>query len=174
MPAPYSVDPDQFLDLSRATPFSREEGLAAWEQAYARLRKHLRELGRSATLYVVFGVQASGKTTWVLQQLAAQPRNAVYFSGPLPSRKHRSRVLAMAKEFDCKAVAVHVVCTLEVALARNAVRSGLARVPEDVVHHVYESLEAATTGEGFSEVIVVTPARAEAQPFARADPFRQD
>jgi hypothetical protein len=162
MPAPYSVDPDQFLDLTRGTPFSREEGLAAWEQAYVRLREHLDELGSAANLYVVFGLQASGKTTWVRSQLAAQDRNAIYFSGPLPSGKHRSRVLAIAKEFGCKAVAVHVSATLEVALARNAARSGLARVPEEVMRHVYESLEPATVAEGFSEIIEVSLTKAEA------------
>jgi hypothetical protein len=162
MPAPYSVDPDQFLDFTRATPFSREEGLAAWENAYARLREHLSELGSAATLYVVFGLQASGKTTWVRSQSAVQARDAIYFSGPLPSRKHRSRVVAMAKEFGCKAVAVHVTASLEVALARNAARSGLARVPEDVMRHVYESLEPATVAEGFSDVIEVSPTNAEA------------
>jgi len=168
MPAPYAVDPDHFLDLTRAAPFSREEGLAAWEQAYARLREHLTELGSTATLYVVFGLQASGKTTWVGRQLAARARDAIYFSGPLPSRKHRSRVLAMAKEFGCKTVAVHVTAPLEVALARNAARSGLVRVPAEVIRHVYESLEPATVAEGFSEIIEVSLTSAEASPLDRA------
>ena len=162
MPASYSVDPDQFLDLARTTPFSREEGLAAWEQAYTRLRHHLGELGPSATVYVVFGLQASGKSAWVRQQLAAQRGSAVYYCGPLPSREHRSRVLAIAREFGCRAVAVHVAATLEVALARNATRRGLARVPEDVIRHVHESLEPATIEEGFAEVIEVAPAKADA------------
>jgi hypothetical protein len=158
---PYYVDADQFLDLTRSAPFTREEGLGAWEQAYARLREHLNELGSSATLYVVYGLQAAGKTTWVRRQLAAQSRDAVYFAGPLPSRRHRSRVVAMAKEFGCKVVAVHVSVSLEVALARNAARHGLARVPEDVVRHVHESLEPATLEEGFSQVIEVALTDAE-------------
>ncbi len=35
MPPAIAIDPDHFLDLSRTEPISRDEGRAAWEQAYA-------------------------------------------------------------------------------------------------------------------------------------------
>lgn len=165
MPPSFSVDPDQFLDLTSETPFSREEGMQAWEQAYAALEACLRELGSSATVFVVCGVQAAGKSTWVRDRLASGPADAVYFCGPLPSRRHRARVLATAAAFGCQAIAVWIQVPLHVALARNAARGGLARVPEAVIHHVHESLEPPTNEEGFVQVIHVATHTPAAQPF---------
>lgn len=162
MPPSYSVDPDQFLDLSREAPFCRAEGIEAWEKAYAALESHLRVLGSGATLFVVFGLQASGKSTWVRQQLALCRENAVFFSGPLPSRMHRARALAMARACGAKAIAVWVQVPVEVALARNAKRTGLARVPDEVIHHVHESLEPPAVAEGFAQILHVATNTTEA------------
>lgn len=65
MPLPNHINPDHFLDLDREQSISREEGMAAWEQAYARLGEALHALGKTATLYVVFGLQGGGKSTWI-------------------------------------------------------------------------------------------------------------
>ena len=157
MPGATAIDPDHFLDLARSEPFTREEGLAAWEQAYAKLEHRLSSLGARAELFVVFGLQAGGKSTWVEHTAAFANDRSVFFSGPLPSRKHRQRALALAKRFGCRVVAVWVRVSLEVALQRNAKRMGLARVPESVIHHVHESLEPPDLEEGFHEVIVVSP-----------------
>lgn len=153
MPIVSSFDPDQFLDLSRTEPISREEGLIAWEKAYAALGQRLSELGARAELYVVFGLQASGKSSWVNQRLAQTCESTLFFSGPLPSRCHRQRVLALAKGFGCRVIGIWVKVPLHVALQRNAERQGAARVPEHVIQHVYESLEPPALEEGFDEVL---------------------
>ncbi|WP_263772098.1 hypothetical protein [Propionivibrio soli] len=150
-----TIDPDQFLDLSRTAPFSREEGLAAWEAAYAALDQRLSVLGERAQLFVVFGVQAGGKSTWVRHRIPSASDHTVFFSGPLPSRRHRHRVLAIAGRYCCSVTAVWVKVPLGLALERNAQRKGLARVPESIIAHVYSNLEPATLDEGFHEVIVV-------------------
>jgi hypothetical protein len=140
MPAAVAIDPDHFLDLSRTEPFSREEGRSAWERAYAALERELALPRTQAKLFVVFGLQAGGKSTWVQRQLATAGANCVFFSGPLPSVAHRRRALELSARFGARAVAVWINAPLEVALARNAQRSGLARIPENVIHHVHESL----------------------------------
>lgn len=155
---PYCIDPDQFLDLSAGQPISPEAGRAAWAQAYERLEQRLAELGAGATLYVVMGLQGAGKSTWVAQQLAQSSPRAIYFCGPLPSRRHRERALAMARCADCRCVAVWLNTPLAVALARNAGRSGTARIAEATIQHVHDSLQAPSLDEGFDEVIEVTAA----------------
>lgn len=159
---PYCIDPDQFLDLSGAVPVGREDVRAAWEQAYALVEQRLSELGPSCTFYVVFGLQGAGKTTWVARQSKELPANAVYLSGPLPSRKHRERALSIAKQAGCRAVAVWINEPFEVALDRNSRRSGLARIREEAMRHVHENLEAPSLEEGFHEVLEVCSARSEA------------
>ena len=90
MPAA-AIDPDDFFDFARDEPVTREEGRAAWDAAYAALEARLASLGPRAQLYVVFGLQAGGKSSWVCDQLAMAGDETVFFSGPLPSRAHRAR-----------------------------------------------------------------------------------
>lgn len=157
MPLPNHINPDHFLDLDREQSISREEGMAAWEQAYARLGAALHALGESATLYVVFGLQGGGKSTWVAGNAPRLGDRAVFFDGPLPSRRHRQRALAIASEVGCRAVAVWVNTPLAVAQDRNATRSGLARIRDETLMHVYQSLEPPSLDEGFSEILEVVP-----------------
>jgi ABC-type cobalamin/Fe3+-siderophores transport system ATPase subunit len=159
---PYCVDPDQFLDLSGAVAVGREDVSAAWERAYALVERRLSELGPSCTFYLVFGLQGAGKSTWVAQQSKELPRNTVYLSGPLPSRRHRQRALSIAKQVGCRTVAVWINEPFEVALGRNARRSGLARIKEEAMRHVQQNLEAPTQEEGFHEVVEVCSTRSEA------------
>lgn len=162
MAPPYCIDPDHFLDLSGAVALTREEALAAWEKAYALLERRLAELGPAGTLYLVFGIQGGGKTTWVNRNAPLCGPDAIFFSGPLPSRKHRARALALARKCHCRTVAVWINVPFEVAVARNTRRSGLARIREETIRHVYESLEPPSIEEGFHEVVEVTAWDAEA------------
>lgn len=154
---PYCIDPDQFLDLSGAVPVGREDVMAAWDRAYALAEQRLLELGPEAHFYVVFGLQGAGKSTWVAAQSQLGPRLAVYLSGPLPSRRHRERALLMAARVGCrKRIGVWIHAPFDVAMARNAQRSGLARIKEETMRHVFESLEPPTLEEGFDEVMVIS------------------
>jgi hypothetical protein len=161
MPAA-AIDPDHYLDLSRLEPFSPEEGRAAWEQAYSALEEELSLRGTRAKLFVVLGLQAGGKSTWVEHQLLTAVDDWVFFSGPLPSAAHRLRALELGRRFGATAIGVWVKVPLELALARNAQRTGLARVPEGVIRHVHENLEPPSLTEGFHEVVVVEAPPAEA------------
>jgi predicted kinase len=162
MAPPYCIDPDHFLDLSSASAVTRDDVRAAWEKAYSLLEQRLAELGATATLYIVFGIQGGGKTTWVAGNATLCGQNTIFFSGPLPSRKHRERALALAKTARCRAVAVWINTTFEVAMERNSKRSGLARIREEAIRHVYENLEPPSIEEGFNELIEVGAENAEA------------
>jgi predicted kinase len=155
---PYHIDPDQFLDLSGASLVSREDVRAAWENAYALVERRLAQLGADGTFYLVFGLQGAGKSTWVANHAKTLPANAVYLSGPLPSRKHRERALGIAKRMGCRTVAVWINEPFDLALERNARRTGLARIKEEAMRHVYENLEPPSAEEGFHQLIEVSTA----------------
>ena len=110
-------------------------------------------MGAEASFYLVFGLQGAGKTTWVKKHSQEFPARAVYLSGPLPSRKHRERALSIAKGVGCRCVGVWINEPFEVASERNARRKGAARVAEEVLLHVQQSLEPPSFEEGFDEVI---------------------
>ncbi|RQP25810.1 ATP-binding protein [Piscinibacter terrae] len=152
---PYCIDPDQFLDLSGAVPVGREDVRAAWDQAYALVTQRLTELGAEATFYLVFGLQGAGKSTWVAANSLRFPPRAVYLSGPLPSRKHRERALAIVRDAGCRCVGVWINEPFDVAFERNARRTGLARIKEEAMRHVEQNLEPPSLEEGFHEVIEV-------------------
>ena len=162
MAPPYCIDPDHFLDLSGSVAVNRDDVRAAWEKAYALLEQRLAEVGATATLYVVFGIQGGGKTTWVSANATLRGQNAIFFSGPLPSRKHRARALVLAKTARCRTVAVWINAAFEVAMERNSRRSGQACIREEAIRHVYESLEPPSIEEGFHELIEVRAENAEA------------
>jgi hypothetical protein len=159
MNPPYCIDPDQFLDLTGTVAVGRDEVRAAWESAYALVEQRLAELGPNATFYVVFGLQGAGKSTWVAKHAQVGPREAVYLSGPLPSRKHRERALSIAKRVGCRCVGVWVNESFEVASERNSRRAGLARIKEEAMRHVQQNLEAPSLQEGFHEILEYTSAR---------------
>jgi predicted kinase len=157
MPHPNHVGPDEFLDLEEAQAVTKEQVAAAWELAYERLRQRLLAVGQGATLYVVFGLQGAGKSTWISRSAPRLGERAVFLDGPLPSRRHRQRALGIAAEIGCRAVAVWVNTPIELAKARNATRRGLARIREEAIAHVFSNLEAPSVEEGFAEVLEVLP-----------------
>lgn len=155
MPLPNHLNPDHFLDLENATDVSKEDVAAAWDRAYEALAARLAGDGKDGTVYVVFGLQGGGKSTWVRENAARFPADATFFDGPLPSRRHRQRALGICQAAGCRAVGVWVNTPLDVALARNATRRGLAKIREEAILHVRDHLEAPTLEEGFAEVMVV-------------------
>lgn len=156
MHPPNHFNPDHHLNLAEASVVTTEDVRAAWERTYAELQQHLLAVGPSATLYLVFGIQGAGKTTWVQRNASRFGPHAVFLDGPLPSRRHRSRALSLAREAGCKVIGVWLNTSFEMALARNSTRSGLARIREETIRHVQEQIEPPSADEGFSEVIHVT------------------
>jgi hypothetical protein len=71
---------------------------------------------------------------------------------------HRAYALLEQRlaEFGCTAT---LNAPFEVAAAQNARRSGLARIREEAIRHVYENLEPPSLEDGFHELIEVSSAR---------------
>jgi predicted kinase len=162
MPLPNHINPDHFLDLENATAVSREQGAAAWDRAYEQLATRLAGDGKNGTVFLVFGLQGSGKSAWIGENAPFYPTSATFFDGALPSRKHRQRALGICKAAGCPVVAVWINTPFELALERNARRSGLARIREETIAHVRDHLESPSLDEGFSEVIEVEPQKSMA------------
>jgi len=152
------IGPDFHLHLETAIAVSREDVSDAWERSYDELRHSLQQLSPHGTLYIVFGVQGSGKTSWIKSNASRMGGDCVFFDGPLPSREKRSRALAMAADARVQAVAVWVDVPLEVAFARNATRRGLAVIKEEAIRHVHAQLEPPSLDEGFVRIIRVVDA----------------
>ena len=149
------LGPDRYLDLENAKAITKEEVAEAWERSYHDLEHALRAHSEEATLYVVFGVQGAGKSTWIRQNGGKLGRFSIMFDGPLPSITKRARALGLAKRYGVKAVAVWVNTPLEVAMQRNAKRTGLAAIKTEAILHVHGALEAPTLEEGFQDIILV-------------------
>lgn len=154
------IGPDLYLNLETATAVSMEEVKAAWERAYEELQAALRALSSNGRLFIVFGLQGSGKTTWIAENASRMGSDCVFFDGPLPSQEKRSRALAMARDAGVKAVAVWANVPLELAFARNATRRGLAVIKEEAIRHVHSQLEPPSFDEGFVEIIDISNAEA--------------
>lgn len=157
MPLPNHISPDHFLDLENAAAVSREQGVAAWDRAYEQLAARLAGDGRRCTVYVVLGLQGGGKSTWIRDNAPLYPASATFFEGPLPSTRHRLRALCICAAAGCPAVAVWINTPFAIALQRNANRKGLARIKEETLAHVRDSLEAPSMEEGFAQVIDLRP-----------------
>ena len=154
MPHPTHIGPDQYLDLSGNVAVSLGDVVAAWELAYSALEKLLRPLGSAGALYMVFGLQGAGKTTWIERNAPKLAANSVFLDGPLPSRAKRARAINIARSAGCKVVAVWVNTPFEVALEQNSKRSGLACIREEAIRHVRGQLEPPSQDEGFNEIIL--------------------
>nr|WP_157595718.1 ATP-binding protein [Plesiocystis pacifica] len=134
----------------------------------------------SVPVAVVFvGVQAAGKSTYFAQRFAdthvrlnldmlrTRHRERVLMHALLAigqrfvvdntnlTARARARYVQAAKAAGYRVEAVVFELPLELALARNAARTGRARVPDRAVRGSYAKLEAVTEAEGFDAVTLV-------------------
>ena len=130
------------------------------------------------------GLQGSGKSTWVRDHLSAT--HAVVSKDHWPNARHkqarqqrtvaellaagrsvvvdntnpavadREPLVALAREADVPARAVHLDVPYSTCVRRNLAREGRARVPVVGVLRTRRLLEPPSTAEGFDRVDVVT------------------
>ncbi|MBE3012804.1 ATP-binding protein [Microbispora sp. NEAU-D428] len=138
----------------------------------------------SREVAVLVGLQASGKTTFYLQRLAAT--HAHVSKDNWPNARHRQRrqirviaetlgegrnvavdntnpspeewgpIIVAAKEHGARVVAYWFPPDLPASLDRNARRPGRARVPEIGIHATMKRLRRPRLSDGFDAVHTVT------------------
>lgn len=130
------------------------------------------------------GLQASGKTTFYrtfyatshvlvskdlfrnnrrpqrrqMQLIEEAMRNgqSVVVDNTNPTAEDRAPIIAMAREFNVAALGFAFESRLEECLARNASRSGKARVPDRALFVTSQRLALPTLSEGFSRLFRVS------------------
>jgi RimJ/RimL family protein N-acetyltransferase/predicted kinase len=147
--SPLLINPDDYLETEFGREFTPERNRHAWELAYARLSDELSRARPGAHVYLVMGLQGAGKSRWVSDNLGRLGHRAIVFDAALPARRHRERLLAIARDHQVPVIAIFVKASLNLALSRNARRSADKRVPEDAVTSVFQLLEPPTQDEGF-------------------------
>ncbi|SDH02062.1 AAA domain-containing protein [Pseudomonas flavescens] len=145
------VNPDDYLETPAGRVFSAERSQQAWEHAYRAVEALLAQASR---LYLVMGVQGAGKSSWISRHAAGLDEHAVIFDAALPARRHRERLLALARAYEVPVVAVFVQASLEQALSRNAARAADKVVPEHALRSVFAMLEVPSLEEGIDTVIL--------------------
>ncbi len=122
------------------------------------------------------GVQGAGKSTWCRERywdthlrlnydmLRTRHREAVLLAACLatkqkividatnPTRAARARYVLPCREAGYRLIGLEFEIALALALARNATRTGKARVPDLAIHATARKREPMTLAEGLDEV----------------------
>lgn len=149
------INPDHYLETEQGRLFTPQRSAAAWELAYRDLDKALSVSSPTTKLYVVVGVQAAGKSSWIQQNAAALGGDAVFFDAALPKAGHRERAIQIARSHGVPVVCVWLKADLQTALQRNALRRADHQVPEEVVRSVFAMFEPPSVQEGFVRIQLV-------------------
>lgn len=171
------INPDHYLETEQGRLFTPERSAAAWELAYRDLDKALSASSPATKLYVVVGVQAAGKSSWIQQNAAALGGDAVFFDAALPKTVHRERAIQIARSHGVPVVCIWLKADLQTALRRNTQRRADHQVPEQAIRSVFAMFEPPSEQEGFAVVHIddTEPAPgAPSSPWGRASsrPFR--
>lgn len=146
------LNPDHYLQTESGRIFTPERNAAAWEQLYRDLDEALKNGEGRVSLYVVLGVQGSGKSTWIAENSGRLGEGAVFVDAALPGARHRARILSAAEAAGTRAIAIWINVPLETALSRNRLRPQDEQVPEDVIRYVFSNFEPPSIDEGFVEI----------------------
>lgn len=71
------------------------------------------------------------------------------------NRKGRLKVLSRVRKYADEVEVVWIKVSLETAMKQNAMRTGRARVPNDVIKNMYYSIERPEDNEGISKLTIV-------------------
>ena len=152
MPAPRTINPDDFLETPEGRVWTAERNAEAWRLSYVALEQAIIALPEPKRVVVVCGVQGAGKSTWIASQPASPA--TIYFDAALPAARHREKVIGIAKGRGAAVEAVWIDTPLDVALERNAARAPDKMVPVTSIIAVARQFEEPTAAEGFDRVIV--------------------
>lgn len=150
-------NPDHYLETLGGRVFSPPRNADAWRLALQALEAALVHRGAKARLFMVVGIQAAGKSSWIDEhRAAADCTQYLYFDAALPRREHRAPIVASAARHGVPVTAIWVRASVEEALARNALRREDHQVPRASIEAVAAAFEPPCRSEGFVEIIEVT------------------
>jgi len=150
-----SINPDNYLETPSGRVWSIERNKAAWNQAYSDFESSLKQMNTNVIVYIVLGVQGSGKSTWIDEIKSKVNKPTVFFDAAMPAVAHRSKVITIAKKYSNNIIAVWLDVSIETALERNNKRSKDKVVPTSAIKGVFSQLEPPSIEEGFTEIIVI-------------------
>ncbi len=133
-------------------------------------------------IVVLTGIPGSGKTTLAMRSFskynrinldALKSRNkekleicaslgnsrSIIIDNTNMTRQARKRYIEIAKSHGTRIRSIYLNCPLEMALKRNAGRTGRERVPDHVVRFYNRILQVPTIDEGFDSVEVLGGAK---------------
>jgi hypothetical protein len=156
-PDDYLVDKDNNYDYSNQTKIDN-----AWRSARHKLRESILGTRISMRVYMLIGVQNSGKTEWRNNRdnFYSDRQPIVIDATNLTVVKRYEffmelmEVQSEAKK-DIKVCAVYFDVPLLQLIQRNKERPASKRLPEQSITENYNRLEAPTTSEKFDEIINV-------------------
>lgn len=156
-PDDYLVDKDNNYDYSNQTKIDN-----AWRSARHKLRENILATRISMRVYMLIGVQNSGKTEWRNNRdnFYSDRQPIVIDATNLTVIKRYEffmelmEVQSEAKK-DIKVCAVYFDVPLLQLIQRNKERPASKRLPEELITENYNRLEAPTTSEKFDEIINV-------------------
>lgn len=160
--APRHFNPDHYLETPQGRVFSQARNAEAWRRATAALDAALAKATFGARLYLVIGVQGSGKSHWIERHIGILGTLHFFFDAALPRAEHRAPLLAIAQRHRIPVIAVWLDTPLALAKQRNQARRADHRVPNASLEAVFAAFEPPTLEEGFVDVRVVLPSRTKA------------
>ena len=150
-----NINPDNYLESSSGRIWTHERNKEAWNKAYKDFESSLKSISENMVVYIVFGVQGSGKSTWISNEKEKIQNPTIFFDAAMPKKEHRKKVIEIAKKYSQKKIAVWINVSIDTALERNQKRPKDKRVPNDAVNSVYAQLEPPSKDEGFTDILVV-------------------
>ena len=142
--------------------FEKElERKKAWNAALNELRQALSD-GADKDLLITIGIPGSGKSTWAKNFRSKSGRKPIVFDATSLTQVDRFDVLEIARSSsNTELIAVCFTTDLDIALKRNAARTGDDKVPEAKVKEMHSRLQYPVIDdkeEMFSEIIVINGA----------------
>ena len=146
------LSPDDYLIGPDGTyAWSEARVKAAWKRTLAEVEA---ALPTHATLILLVGYPASGKSTWMRHR---HVEGAVCVDATFVSRKRRAPFLALGVEYGKPVHAVHFTTPFAECLRRNALRTPDRSVPLRAMTRMRDAFETPFPSEGFASVTEVAP-----------------
>lgn len=160
---PKIISPDLHLVTNGKYDYTSESKIdAAWRSASHELEMAVKSINIPIRLYLLIGVQCSGKTTWhsnISNFYTDRQPVVIDTTNLTPGSRAQwfvllSEIRAEVKK-DVKVCGVYFDVPVALLMQRNGMRPPDRRLPDDVLKSKFEELVPPSTKERFDEIIIV-------------------